>query len=62
VGRDRRQRRDLYNATPTPPAADIETLREYYADQYYGFLYQTVKDHRPESPVLSASGSSPAGG
>jgi uncharacterized protein (TIGR03437 family) len=34
---------DLYNASPTPPAADIETLREYYADQYYGFVDQTIK-------------------
>jgi uncharacterized protein (TIGR03437 family) len=34
---------DLYNASPTPPAADIETLREYYADRYYGFIYQTIK-------------------
>ena len=34
---------DLYNASPTPPLADIETLREYYADQYYGFIYKTVK-------------------
>ena len=38
---------DLYNASPTPPAADIETLREYYADQYYGFLYQTIKTIDP---------------
>jgi len=34
---------DLYTATPTPPAADIETLREYYADRYYGYLYKTIK-------------------
>jgi uncharacterized protein (TIGR03437 family) len=38
---------DLYNASPTPPAADIETLREYYADRYYAFLYQTVKTIDP---------------
>jgi len=38
---------DLYNATPTPPAADIETLREYYADRYYGFIHQTVKTIDP---------------
>src|SRR5580658_544203 len=37
----------LYSASPTPPAADIETLREYYAGQYYGFLYQTVKTIDP---------------
>ena len=34
---------DLYNASPTPPPADIETLREFYADQYYSFIYQTIK-------------------
>jgi len=38
---------DLYSALPTPPAADIETLREYYADRYYAFLYQTVKSIDP---------------
>jgi hypothetical protein len=38
---------DLYNARPTPPAADIETLREFYADRYYGFIYQTVKSIDP---------------
>jgi len=38
---------DLYNSSPAPPAADIETLREYYADRYYGFLYQTVKTIDP---------------
>ena len=38
---------DLYSASPTPPAADIETLREYYADRYYAFLYQTVKGIDP---------------
>jgi hypothetical protein len=35
------------NATPKPPAADIETLRQYYADRYYGFIYQTVKSIDP---------------
>jgi uncharacterized protein (TIGR03437 family) len=34
---------DLYNASPTAPAADIETLREFYADRYYAFIYQTIK-------------------
>ncbi|HTQ56124.1 MAG TPA: hypothetical protein VMI94_16765 [Bryobacteraceae bacterium] len=38
---------DLYNLTPNPPAADIETLREYYEDQYYAFLYETVKSLDP---------------
>lgn len=38
---------DLYNALPKPPVADIETLRQYYADRYYGFIYQTVKSIDP---------------
>jgi uncharacterized protein (TIGR03437 family) len=38
---------DLYNASPSPPAADIETLREYYEDQYFGYLYQTIKTIDP---------------
>lgn len=38
---------DLYSTQPTPPAPDIEALRQYYADQYYGLLYQTVKSIDP---------------
>jgi hypothetical protein len=38
---------DLYRTSPRPPAADIEALREYYADRYYGFIYQTVKSIDP---------------
>jgi uncharacterized protein (TIGR03437 family) len=38
---------DLYSALPAPPATDIETLRQYFADRYYGFLYQTVKSIDP---------------
>ncbi|MFN7992418.1 MAG: hypothetical protein U0Q18_02385 [Bryobacteraceae bacterium] len=38
---------DVYNASPAPPAADVETLRQYYADQYYGYLYATVKSIDP---------------
>jgi uncharacterized protein (TIGR03437 family) len=37
----------LYSASPTPPAADIETLREYYEDQYFGFVYQAIKSIDP---------------
>ena len=38
---------DLYSASPTPPAADIETLREYYEEQYFGFVYRTIKSLDP---------------
>jgi uncharacterized protein (TIGR03437 family) len=37
----------LYSASPTPPAADIETLREYYEDRYLGFVYQAIKQIDP---------------
>jgi hypothetical protein len=33
----------LYGMTPTPPANDIEQLREYYEGQFYATLYATVK-------------------
>lgn len=34
----------LENATmATVPASDIETLRRHFADEYYGFIYRTVK-------------------
>jgi uncharacterized protein (TIGR03437 family) len=38
---------DLYNATPSASANDVENLREFYADRYYAFLYQTVKSIDP---------------
>ncbi len=37
----------VYSSTPTPPQADIEALRQYFARQYYGFLYRTFKDLDP---------------
>ncbi len=38
---------DLYAARPNPPAADIETLRRFYAGRYYACLYKTVKSIDP---------------
>ena len=39
---------DFYNSTAAaPPAADIETLRQYYADRYYAFIQQTIKNIDP---------------
>jgi uncharacterized protein (TIGR03437 family) len=32
-----------YAATPNPPAADLENLREYYENNYYQTIYQTIK-------------------
>lgn len=34
---------DLYACQPTLPAADLETMRQHYASQYYAFVYSTVK-------------------
>jgi uncharacterized protein (TIGR03437 family) len=41
-----------YAATPNPPAADIENLREYYENQYYQTIYQTVKGIDPNHLYL----------
>lgn len=38
---------DLYKAAPKPSAADIETLRRYYASSYFAWVYKTVKSIDP---------------
>jgi hypothetical protein len=38
---------DLYAAKPTPPAGDVEALRRYFATEYYGFIYRTIKSLDP---------------
>ena len=38
---------DLYTSSPNPPAADVETMREYYEDRFYAYLYQTIKSIDP---------------
>ena len=38
---------------PTVPAADIETLRRYFADEYYGYIYRTIKEIDPNHLVFS---------
>ncbi|GBC96974.1 hypothetical protein HRbin16_02789 [bacterium HR16] len=40
-------RNALYNAPPNPPEEDIEALRRFYADRYYGWIYRTVKEIDP---------------
>lgn len=42
-----RDRNALYTTMPTPPDEDIEALRRYYADRYYGWIYRTVKEIDP---------------
>ncbi|MDQ3812469.1 MAG: hypothetical protein M3347_00805 [Armatimonadota bacterium] len=45
-------RQTLEAATPQPPAEDIETLRRFFADQYYDFVYRTVKELDPNHLYL----------
>lgn len=40
-------RNDLYASQPTAPAGDVESLRRFYADRYYRFIYDTVKSYDP---------------
>ncbi|MGD0112057.1 MAG: hypothetical protein ABSD48_09330 [Armatimonadota bacterium] len=44
----------LYGATPTPPAADVETMRRFYADRYYACNYETIKSIDPNHLYLGA--------
>ncbi|HEX5323476.1 MAG TPA: hypothetical protein VFW40_06800 [Capsulimonadaceae bacterium] len=43
---------EFYAAIPTPPAADVEQLRRFYADHYYDFIYKTVKAIDPNHLYL----------
>lgn len=38
---------DLYASQPVPPDADVEALRQFFASQYYKFIYTTVKQLDP---------------
>ena len=40
-------REALYAASPTFSKEAIESLRRFYADRYYGYLYKTVKELDP---------------
>ncbi len=42
-----RDRAELYTSQPNPPEEDIEALRRFYADRYYGWIYRTVKEIDP---------------
>jgi hypothetical protein len=37
----------LYATSPTPPASDLETMREYYENAVLGFVYATFKQVDP---------------
>ena len=43
---------DVYAASPTLPAPDLEKLRCTYEDRYYDFLYRTIKELDPNHLYL----------
>ena len=45
---------DVYAAKPTPPASDVETLRQFYESVYYSTLYKTVKTIDPNHLYLGS--------
>lgn len=49
---DTRDRSRLYTTPLTPPDADIEALRRFYAERYYGWIYRTVKEIDPNHLYL----------
>ena len=46
-------REELYAASPAPPEDDVETLRCWYADRWYDFVYTTIKDIDPNHLVIA---------
>lgn len=44
----------VYASNPTPPAADVETLRQFYEGAWYSDLYQTVKAIDPNHLYLGS--------
>jgi len=45
-------REELHSAACSPSAADIEALRRFYAEEYYRFVYRTVKELDPDHLYL----------
>ncbi len=46
-------REELYEANPAPPDDDVESLRLWYADRWYEFVYATIKDVDPNHLVIA---------
>jgi hypothetical protein len=42
----------LYAGEPSPPAEDLEKLRAFYATEYYGLIYRTIKAMDPNHLYL----------
>jgi hypothetical protein len=45
---------DVYNSSPNPSDADVEALRQYYADAYYRYVYETIKSIDPNHLYIAA--------
>ncbi len=48
-------REELHAADVTPPAADVEKLRLRYSQEYFGFIYETVKEIDPNHLYMGFS-------
>lgn len=46
-------REELYEASPSPPDADLVRLRLWYADGFYEFVYSTIKSIDPNHLVIA---------
>lgn len=45
-------RDELYRQALSAPAEELETLRQFYAERYYGFIHKTVKELDPDHLYL----------
>ncbi|UCC68539.1 MAG: S-layer homology domain-containing protein [Armatimonadota bacterium] len=46
-------REELYASNPSPPEGDVETMRRWYADRWYDFVYTTIKSIDPNHLVIA---------
>jgi hypothetical protein len=46
-------RSELYATSPDPPADDVEDLRCWYADEFYEWVYTTIKSIDPNHLVIA---------
>ncbi len=47
-----KSREEIYQASPNPPSEDVEKLRFFYAENYYEFVYKTIKEIDPNHLFL----------
>lgn len=46
-------RAELYSTNPSPPDGDVETLRCWYADRFYMWVYETIRSIDPNHLVIA---------